>query len=111
MRAHAPRFSVLRHEKHVAALLFPDLVDKLRETLGASQIQGAAGLTAVPVSAGNDQALPAIGELYDSVILFPATHGVDFERMQESHVLLQKLIENLPSSAAVPGYLDPKEDG
>ena len=93
--AHAHRFRVLRHEKDMAALLFPNLVDKLRETLGASQIQDAAGFTAVPVSTGDDQALPAISQLYDSIILFPATHGIDLERVQESYVPLQKLIENL----------------
>ena len=93
--AHAHRFRVLRHEEDMAALFSPNLVDKLRETLGASQIQNAAGFTAVPVATGDDQALPAIGQLYDSIILFPATHGVDFKRVQESHVPLQKLIENL----------------
>src|ERR1019366_8804310 len=88
-RAQDHRFGILRHEKHVAALFEPDFADKFRKAFSTGQIESTARLASVPVSTGNEQSLPMAGQIYDTIIFFPATCSIEFKGMQKSDIALQ----------------------
>src|SRR5215471_13843688 len=96
--AEALRFVILRHDNHMTAFVGTDLVDKLRESFGVREIEGSTWLASVPVSTRDQRSPPAISQCNDAVVLNPAPGSVEFERMHESHITTQKLIEDFSVS-------------
>src|SRR6266851_7903343 len=84
----AEHLRILRHENDVTELLESDFVDEFRKTGGAGQVQVAAWLASMPVSAGNHRALPNGGQLYHTLIFSPGTHGIEFKGMNKFGVFL-----------------------
>jgi len=76
---HFVGLGVLRLEQHLAAPVSANLVDKLGEAFCVGQVHHGAGLAAVAVTTGDDELVPALGQLQDCLILFPAAQAAEFE--------------------------------
>src|SRR5580693_3630787 len=84
----AEQLRILRHEDDMTALLESDFGDEVGETRGACQVQVAARLASVAVSARDQRALPNSGQLNYAFIFIPTAHGVELEGMKELGVIL-----------------------
>ena len=86
----------------------PDFFYKFGKGLCAGQVQCSARLAAVPVPAGDDGALPALGEFHDAVIFFRASRGVEFKSVEEFDGQSQELVKDLVVLARTGARLVPK---
>src|ERR1700692_1153455 len=66
--ADAEHFRILRHKDDMTELVAPDFVDEFGKTGGAGQIQSAAGLASMPVSARDQRSAPNGGQLHYTLI-------------------------------------------
>ena len=93
-RADDGRLGVLRHQEHVASLPAADFVHKFGKGFAAGQIQGAARLAPVAVSAGDQRALPAFGQFDDFLVFLGTARGVEFKGVQKFGGLPQESLED-----------------
>ena len=65
-----------------------NLMGEFRKRLGVRNVDVCIGLATMPVAAsGDNELVPAIGQLGDTLVFFPGAKAIDFEGVNEGRVL------------------------
>ncbi len=111
-----PGLSVLRHEEDMAAALAANLVDKAGKVGGVSQVEIGVRLYAVAVAAGDDELVPARGQIGDLAVLFPVAEAVELKGVDELAVDSEEVVDEdfvgvLADAIEIPeGMIEDEQD-